>query len=101
MKSQFFNFKLMVESVADLADNCFHSGKLFLAEEAKMARFIAYPPRKRTARNKKVYQDGKVRVMQCPDGSYVMTVTFEWQGTNTWSVLTRIMRDVYQALKSL
>jgi hypothetical protein len=39
--------------------------------------------------------------MLCPDGSYVMTVTFEWQDTNTWGVLTKIMRDVYQALKSL
>jgi len=101
MKDVFRNFRLEVEGLRNAADKCYHAGKLFIKEEALMARFIAYPPRVRRARNKKVYQDQCVRVMQCPDGSYVMSVSFAWEGKGTWRLLLSIIRNVYQAIKVL
>ncbi len=101
METVYKNFKMYFEGITDVYEKRYHRGKVLIEWEKKMIHFIADLPRKRGTRNRKVYQDLGVRVMQCPDGSYVMTVAFEWQGTNTWNALMQIVRNVYQALKSL
>lgn len=89
MKRKIFkNVCLQVEDiVGEMKEKLFYAGKLCLYEGGRKGRFCIYKPRPRGPRNTKVYDSQQVRIMQCPDGSYVMTARFNLEDNPVCNVI--------------
>lgn len=91
---------LLFNGYGDPQDGDFRRGRLQMDEAGENAEFYADKPRNRKNRNKRIFRDERTLLMRTCDGRYLLHLTFDWQGEETWRVLTGMLKDAFQELKS-